>query len=96
MSDCMRVFNRFQTTRSCWSSSASAGTRPASSSLGEYQQVRLDSRHFAIVPGHEIPDAERVVGMHERFELVEKIGAAVEFADATDTRAPGEAGRRDG
>jgi hypothetical protein len=64
-------------------------------SLAEYEQVRLDSRHFAIVPGHAIPGAERVVATRERFAVVEKIGDAVEFTDAADARAPGEAGRRD-
>jgi hypothetical protein len=61
----------------------------------EYQQVRLDSRRFAVVPGHTIPDAERVVSRTDRFEVVEKIGEAVEIADAADSRAPGTTGRRD-
>ena len=42
----------------------------------EYEQVRLDSRRFAIVPGHAIPDAERVVSSNDRFDVVEKLGAA--------------------
>jgi hypothetical protein len=64
-------------------------------SLAEYEQVRGDSRHFAVVPGHEIPEAERLVSTGERFNVVEKIGDAVELTDAADARAPGEAGRRD-
>lgn len=64
-------------------------------SLDEYEQVRRDSRHFAVVPGHAIPDAERIVSSDHRFDLVEKIGDAVELTDAADRRAPGAEGRRD-
>lgn len=63
--------------------------------LGEYEQVRLDSRRFAVVPGHMIPDAERAVFSNERFVVVEKIGDAIDLADAADPRTPGETGRRD-
>ncbi len=61
----------------------------------EYEQVRLDSRRFATVPGHVIPDTERVVSTNDRFDVVEKLGDAVELADATDQRAPDGGGRRD-
>lgn len=64
-------------------------------SLSEYEQVRQDSRRFAIVPGHVIPDTERVVASHGRFDVVEKLGDAVELTDAEDPRTPGESGRRD-
>jgi hypothetical protein len=63
-------------------------------SVDEYRAVRRDSRRFAVVPGHAIPDAERVVQGNERYEVVEKIGGAVEIADGTDRRAPGPRGRR--
>ncbi len=63
--------------------------------LSEYEQVRRDSRRFAIVPGHTIPDAERVVYSTDRFEVVEKVGAAVDVADAADRRVPGSAGQRE-
>jgi hypothetical protein len=61
----------------------------------EYEQVRLDSRRFAVVPGHVIPDTERVVSSDDRFDVVEKLGEAIEVADATDERTPGSTGRRD-
>jgi hypothetical protein len=64
-------------------------------SLREYEEVRRDSRRFAVVPGHSIAGAERVVSSHSRFEVVEKIGDAVGLTDAADQRAPGSAGRRD-
>jgi hypothetical protein len=62
----------------------------------EYEQVRLDSRRFAIVPGHVIPEAERVVSSGDRFDVVEKLGEAVDLADAADPRTPGNTGRRGG
>jgi hypothetical protein len=61
----------------------------------EYEAVRRDSRHFATVPGHVIPDAEHVVAHCERYDVVEKDGDAVPFADAADRRAPDGVGLRD-
>jgi hypothetical protein len=61
----------------------------------EYEQVRSDSRRFAVVPGHAIPEAERVVASGDRFDVVEKLGEATDLADAADPRSPGTAGRRD-
>jgi hypothetical protein len=64
-------------------------------SLAEYEHVRADSRHFAVAPGHSIPQTERVVASHARFEVVEKQGAAVELTDEADERTPGSTGRRE-
>lgn len=64
--------------------------------LAEYEDVRRDSRHFAVVPGHVARDTERVLATNDRFEVVEKFGAAVPIADASDQRAPGDEGRRSG
>lgn len=61
----------------------------------EYEHVRNDSRHFAVVPGHTIPDAERVVESAERFQLVEKHGEAVDLTDERDPRTPGSEGLRE-
>ena len=61
----------------------------------EFEQVRLDSRRFAIVPGHVIPDTERVVATHERYDVVEKFQEAIELTDAADDRVAGDAGQRD-
>jgi hypothetical protein len=63
-------------------------------SFAEYEDVRRDSRHFAVVPGHVARDTERVVAGNDRFEVVEKFGGAVPIADASDQRTPGDAGRR--
>lgn len=61
----------------------------------EYEAVRRDSRHFAVVPGHVFPETERVIGGNERYQLIEKFGPSVEVADAADHRAPGDAGLRE-
>jgi hypothetical protein len=64
-------------------------------SLDEYERVRSDSRRFAVVPGHVIPEAERVIWSHDRFEVVEKHGPAVDLVDEADQRASGPTGLRD-
>ena len=63
--------------------------------FAEYERVRRDSRHFAVVPGHVFPEAERVVESHDRFQVVEKTGPSVDLADATDPRSPGDTGLRE-
>ncbi len=60
----------------------------------EYEALRRDSRRFAVVPGHVFPETERVVAGNDRYEVVEKTGAAVEVADAADHRELGTRGRR--
>jgi hypothetical protein len=62
--------------------------------FAEYEDVRRDSRRFAVRPGHVFPDTERVVAVNERFQVIEKFGSAVEITDATDARAEGPGGRR--
>ncbi len=64
-------------------------------SFEEYEAVRSDSRRFVIVPGHLFPETERVVSTHDRFQVIEKFGEAVEVTDAADHRSPGTTGRRD-
>ena len=60
----------------------------------EYEDVRRDSRRFAVVPGHIFPETERVLGGNERYQVIEKFGAAVEVTDAADHRELGTSGRR--
>ncbi len=62
--------------------------------LEEYEAVRQDSRRFAVVPGHVFPESERVFAGNERYQVVEKFGAAVEVSDASDRRELGIRGRR--
>ena len=60
----------------------------------EYEAARRDSRRFIVVPGHVFPEAERVVAGNDRYEVIEKAGAAIEVTDAADRRELGTRGRR--
>jgi hypothetical protein len=40
--------------------------------IGEYERIRADGALFAIVPGHEEVDVERVVEQNQRFAVVRK------------------------
>jgi len=54
----------------------------------EYERVRKDAALFVIVPGHEIPDVEDIVGDGDGFLVVEKKGGAgLDVAIETDPRA---------
>jgi hypothetical protein len=53
----------------------------------EYEQVRSESHLFAVYPGHEIPDVERVVDKRKGYDIVEKNqGAPERIAEQTDPR----------
>ena len=54
--------------------------------LNAYERVREDPRHFLLVPGHEIPQAEVVVERQPAYVVVEKIGEAAEVAEEEDPR----------
>ncbi len=60
----------------------------------EFEAVRSDSRRFAVVPGHVLPETERVVASNDRYDVVEKYPEAAPIADAADTRSPGDTGLR--
>lgn len=55
----------------------------------EYEAIRENPRRFAIVEGHEIPEAEKIVERNERYIVVEKVGDPVaEVVEHTDPRRP--------
>jgi hypothetical protein len=55
----------------------------------EYEDVRSDSRRFAIVDGHEIPEVEDVVARADRYTVVMKRGEPEEeVVERTDPRRP--------
>jgi hypothetical protein len=56
-------------------------------SIAEYEQVRSVPTHFAVRHGHLVPEAERVVGANVGYTVVEKIGAAAEYAENVNPRA---------
>lgn len=58
-------------------------------SLAEYEGIRADPRRFAIVDGHEILEAEKIVERHDRYLVVEKNeGLEAELVERTDPRRP--------
>jgi hypothetical protein len=52
----------------------------------EYEKLRRIPTHFAVLPGHDIPDVERVVEQNERFTTVEKFGESAQAAIKLDPR----------
>jgi hypothetical protein len=54
--------------------------------LEEYEEVRSTPTAFLIVPGHETPAVERIVGGNSRYIVVEKTNG-VGFAIETNPRA---------
>ncbi|HZD87336.1 MAG TPA: hypothetical protein VE088_04965 [Gaiellaceae bacterium] len=55
-------------------------------SESEYEQVRQNPERFAVLPGHEIPEVERIVGANDGFLIVEKVGEGGRIAAARDPR----------
>jgi hypothetical protein len=57
--------------------------------LAEYEKVRADPTTFLIAEGHEQPDIERVVTDRGRFQVVEKVQAAMRrTVERLDPRGP--------
>jgi hypothetical protein len=57
-------------------------------SLGEYEEIRSDPTHFAVVPGHEDPSVDSVVAEHEGYSVVRKYDPeAKEVVEQTDPRS---------
>ena len=55
----------------------------------EYEALRGDSRRFAVLEGHELPEVEHVVERTERYLVVEKAGKPeAEIVEHTDPRRP--------
>jgi hypothetical protein len=52
----------------------------------EYEQVRTHPRRFALLPGHEVVDVERVVDTNPGYVVVEKRAAAGAVAEELDPR----------
>jgi len=52
-------------------------THRIEASLAEYETVREDPTTFLLAPGHEHRDIERVIARRSRFQIVEKVQAAV-------------------
>ena len=62
-------------------------TEKIAMSIAEYEELRADSSHFAIVHGHDIADVEQVVAEREGYDVVRKDdGVARKIAEVTDPR----------
>jgi hypothetical protein len=47
-------------------------TEPIPMILAEYEAIRAEPTHFAVLPGHELPEIESVVERHLAYLVVEK------------------------
>jgi hypothetical protein len=52
----------------------------------EYEELRRIPTHFAVLPGHDIPEVERVVEKNDRYLVVEKFGESAIAAIELDPR----------
>lgn len=55
--------------------------------VGEYEWVRAHPRRFALAPGHEFQEQERVVESRPGYVVVEKRDVAGATAEAADPRS---------
>jgi hypothetical protein len=56
--------------------------------LSEYEDLRSEPTHFAVLEGHEIPDVEKVVQRYDDYVVVEKkTGQPAAIAEQTDPRS---------
>ena len=59
---------------------------PVKMTRAEYEQVRSNPVHFAVLPGHEKPEVEKVRRRTDRFLVIEKVPGEQDVARATDPR----------
>jgi hypothetical protein len=62
---------------------------PVRMTRAEYEHVRSNPVRFAVLPGHENPEVERILERTDRFLAVEKVLDEQEIASATDPRGDG-------
>jgi hypothetical protein len=53
----------------------------------EYEQLRQNAHHFAVLPGHEIPDIEDVIERTDSHLVVEKHVETHEQVEESDPRS---------
>jgi hypothetical protein len=62
-------------------------TERISMTLAEYEELRKDSKQFAVYPGHEFHHVEEVVAHCRGYDVVRKQeGEAAKLAEASDPR----------
>src|SRR2546423_14656891 len=52
----------------------------------QYEAIRANPKHFAVLPGHEDLRIARVIEQHDAYLVAEKIGEAAEMAIEQDPR----------
>jgi hypothetical protein len=52
----------------------------------EYERVRTKPRRFVLLPGHQVPEIEKVVASGDGSGVVEKLDEAGRLAEARDPR----------
>lgn len=63
-------------------------TDPISLTMAEYEAVRAEPTHFAVVSGHVVPESEQVVASTHRYSVVAKTDPdAVKVVVAEDPRS---------
>ena len=55
----------------------------------DYERIRSNSRHFVIVPGHEVPDIETVIEENDGWSIIEKPDEVADIVEGTDPRRDG-------
>ena len=56
--------------------------------LSDYEHVRSDPKWFVIIPGHDVPDYERVISESKAYAVVEKLpGGPAGLAIKDDPRS---------
>jgi hypothetical protein len=58
--------------------------------LSVYEWTRAASERFAVAPGHELPEFERIVRPGDGYAIVEKLGDARQAASDSDPNAQGK------
>ena len=61
----------------------------------EYEAVRADVRHFAVLPGHVLEDLEEVVETHGHYVVIEKPPQLKGLLEETDPREDAQGELRD-
>jgi hypothetical protein len=62
-------------------------SEPVPMLIDEYERLRVDARHFAVVAGHEIADAEDVIVTTDRYSVVRKKAPSHRIVEATEPRS---------
>jgi hypothetical protein len=55
-------------------------------SHADYERLRSSGKRFAVAPGHENLEVERVLERHAGYLVVEKVGAGAQVAEQLDPR----------